>query len=133
MNMVSSNINQWTVLAAMIPLIYGYSTLRHQGVWQDFHFDSAQRLEILLTLLQTGVGVMLLANMEFDWLDATIIFVLWLAQFLRPSLREEIVLAYGLWMAILTVGFVVRGRALLAPQHFWRILQRRETRSAGSA
>jgi len=24
MNMVSSNINQWTVLAAMIPLVYGY-------------------------------------------------------------------------------------------------------------
>src|SRR6185503_7618619 len=33
MNMVSSNINQWTVLAAMIPLVYGYSSLRHHGVW----------------------------------------------------------------------------------------------------
>src|SRR5437879_4376606 len=28
MNMVSSNINQWTVLAAMIPPVYGYSSLR---------------------------------------------------------------------------------------------------------
>ncbi|HUL03979.1 MAG TPA: hypothetical protein VLV16_12195 [Gemmatimonadales bacterium] len=118
MNMVSSNINQWTVLAAMIPLVYGYSGLHHHGVWMDFHFDDAQRLEILLTLLQTAVGVMLLANMEFDWLDATIIFVLWLAQFLRPNLREEVAVAYGLWMAILIVGFVVRGRALLAPKHF---------------
>src|SRR5436305_9066533 len=35
MNMVSSNINQWTVLAAMIPLVYGYSHLRHHGVWVD--------------------------------------------------------------------------------------------------
>jgi len=50
MNMVSSNINQWTVLAAMIPLVYGYSSLRHHGVWLDFHFDGPQRLEILLTL-----------------------------------------------------------------------------------
>ena len=32
MNMVSSNINQWTVLAAMIPLVYGYSSLQHHGV-----------------------------------------------------------------------------------------------------
>jgi len=39
MNMVSSNINQWTVLAAMIPLVYGYSSLRHHGVWLDFRFD----------------------------------------------------------------------------------------------
>src|SRR5256712_2922610 len=89
MNMVSSNINQWTVLAAMIPLVYGYSSLRHHGVWLDFRFDDAQRLELLLTLLQSGLAVILLANMEFDWLDATIIFVLWLAQLLRAPLRDQ--------------------------------------------
>jgi len=134
MNMVSSNINQWTVLAAMIPLVYGYSTLRHQGVWMDFHFDRAQRLEILLTLLQTGVGVMLLASMQFDWLAATAILVLWVAQFLRPSLREEVSVAYGLWMVILTVGFIVRARPLLAPKYFWAVVRGRpETRSAGPA
>jgi len=119
MNMVSSNINQWTVLAAMIPLVFGYSSLQHHGVWRDFHFDDAQRLEILLTLLQTGLGVLLLANMEFDWLDATIILVLWLVQFLRPNLREEVAVAYGLWMAILIIGFLVKGKALLAPKYFW--------------
>ena len=123
MNMVSSNINQWTVLAAMIPLIYGYSSLRHHGVWLDFHFDEAQRLEILLTLLQTGLGVLLLANMEFDWLDATIIFVLWLTQFLQPHLREEVAVAYAIWMVILVIGFVVRGKALLAPKYFWEVVQ----------
>src|SRR3989441_8409364 len=58
MNMVSSNINQWTVLAAMIPIVYGYSSLRHHGVWLDFHFDGPQRLEILLTLLQSGLAMM---------------------------------------------------------------------------
>jgi cation:H+ antiporter len=124
MNMVSSNINQWTVLAAMIPLIYGYSNLRHHGVWLDFHFDDAQRLEILLTLLQTGLGVLLLANMEFDWLDATIIFVLWLAQFLQPHLREEVAAAYVIWMVILVIGFVVRGKRLLAPAYFWETVRK---------
>ena len=124
MNMVSSNINQWTVLAAMIPLIYGYSSLHHHGVWLDFHFDDAQRLEILLTLLQTGLGVLLLANMEFDWLDATIIFVLWLTQFLQPHLREEVAVAYVIWMVILVIGFVLRGKALLAPKYFWETVRR---------
>jgi cation:H+ antiporter len=123
MNMVSSNINQWTILAAMIPLVYGYSSLHHHGAWQDFHFDAEQRMEILLTLLQTGLGVLLLANMEFDWLDATIMFVLWLAQFLRPSLREEVAVAYGLWMVILGIGFVVKGKALLAPKYFWETVR----------
>jgi len=133
MNLVSSNINQWTVLAAMIPLVYGYSSLQHHGVWQDFHFDDAQRLELLLTLLQSGLAVLLLANMEFDWLDATILFVLWLVQFLRPTLREEIAVAYGIWMAILVIGFVVRGHALLAPKYFWETVRavRSDSRTVG--
>ena len=128
MNMVSSNINQWTVLAAMIPLVYGYSSLRHHGVWLDFHFDAAQRLEILLTLLQSGLALMVLANMEFDWRDATVLFVLWLAQFLRPSLREAVAIAYGVWMVILAIEFAVGRKALLAPQYFWEIIRRKRDR-----
>jgi len=124
MNMVSSNINQWTVLAAMIPLVYGYSSLRHHGAWADFHFDAGQQLEIVLTLLQTSLGVLLLAKMAFDWLDASAIFVLWLAQFLRPGLREEVAVAYGIWIAILVIGFAVRARPLLAPKYFWEAIRR---------
>ncbi len=127
MNMVSSNINQWTVLAAMIPLVYGYSSLRHHGAWMDFHFDHAQRAEILLTLLQTGVGAMLLANLEFRWLDAIILFALWFAQFVRPTLREEVAMAYGLWMAILVAGFVWH-RQLLAPKYFWAAVRLKHDR-----
>lgn len=136
MNLVSSNINQWTVLAAMIPLVYGYSHLHHYGTWADFHFDDAQRLEIGLTLLQTALGMLLLANMEFDWMAATAIFVLWLAQFLVPPWREEVAVAYGLWMAILVIGFLMRGRALLAPRYFWETVRGVGTpskRSAGTA
>ncbi len=128
MNMVSSNINQWTVLAAMIPIVYGYSSLRHHGVWLDFHFDEPQRLEILLTLLQSGLAMMVLANMEFDWRDATVLFVLWLAQFLVPSLREAVAIAYAVWMVILAIEFAVGRKTLLAPQYFWKIIRRKRDR-----
>ena len=131
MNMVSSNINQWTVLAAMIPLVYGYSHYHHTGVWASFHFDAEQRTEIILTLLQTGLGMVVLANMEFDWFDATALFVLWVVQFVAPHLREEVSLAYALWITILLVGFVVQGRPLLAPRYFWETLTKK--RSAGAA
>jgi cation:H+ antiporter len=123
MNMVSSNINQWTVLAAMIPLVYGWSHLRHHGVWADFPFDHTQRLEIILTLLQTGLGALLLANLEFDWLDAAALFVLWLAQFLVPHWREEVAVAYGVWMAVLVVGYAIRAKPLLVPKYFWATLR----------
>src|SRR2546425_13185950 len=102
-------------------------------MWLDLQFDDAQRLEILLTLLQTGLVVMLLAKMEFDWLDASAIFVLWLAQFLRPNLREGGAGAYGVWMAILVIGFVVKGRPLLAPEYFLgTIRQKPGKRESGS-
>ena len=131
MNMVSSNINQWTVLAAMIPLVYGYSHYHHTGTWADFRFDAAQRLEIILTLLQTGLGVVLLANMEFDWFDATALFVLWAVQFFVPHLREAVSLGYALWIVVLLVGFVIKGQPLLAPKYFWETLKQK--RSAGAA
>ncbi len=123
MNIVSSNINQWTILAAMIPLVYGFSQLQHHGAWADFPFDPGQRIEIVLTLLQTALGVMLLANMEFDWLDATALFALWAVQFSVPHLREEIAIAYGAWIAILVIVFVIRGKALLAPRYFMETLR----------
>ena len=131
MNMVSSNINQWTVLAAMIPLVYGYSHYHHTGTWAPFHFDAEQRLEIVLTLLQTALGIVVLANMEFDWFDASALFVLWLVQFLAPHLREEVSIAYALWIVILLVGFLVKGQMLLAPKYFWETI--RKNRSAGTA
>lgn len=130
MNMVSSNINQWTVLAAMIPLIYGYSSLRHHGVWQDFHFDDAQRLEILLTLLQSGVGMMVLADMEFDWREATVLFVLWLVQFLQPHLRGAVAVAYMVWIVIVVIELAVGRRALRAPKYFWEVIRPKHDRPA---
>jgi cation:H+ antiporter len=127
MNMVSSNINQWTVLAAMIPLVYGFSHMRHHGEWASFVFDAEQRLEIVLTLLQTLLGAVILAELEFDWQDAAALFVLWLAQFLVPHWREEVAVAYALWIAVLVVGFVAGKKRLLAPRYFWEIVTKRTT------
>jgi cation:H+ antiporter len=130
MNIVSSNINQWTILAAMIPIVYGFSHLHHHGVWADFPIDIAQRNELALTLLQTLLGVLLLANMEFDWMDATALFVLWTVQFTLPQLRIEVMVAYGVWALVLVIGFVVKGQPLRAPVYFWHTI--RQKRSAGT-
>jgi cation:H+ antiporter len=118
MNIVSSNINQWTVLAAMIPLVYGYSHLHHAGTWSDFHFDGPQRIEILLTLLQTALGVLLLANMEFDWLDASALLVLWVVQFAVPHLREEVSVIYGVWIVVLGAQYVLGRKRFLVWRQF---------------
>jgi len=118
MNIVSSNINQWTILAAMIPLVYGFSHLHHFGTWSDFHFDTPQQVEILLTLLQTLLGVLLLANMEFDRLVASALLVLWLIQFIVPHLREEVSIVYGAWIVVLLGQFALGKKRFLVWKYF---------------
>jgi cation:H+ antiporter len=93
MNMMSSNINQWTVLAAMIPIAFSLA----RGTPASLPFDGPQREEILLTLMQSVVAVLLVLNMRFEWWDATLLFVLWLAQFLVPDWRTPIMWAYAAW------------------------------------
>lgn len=83
MNMVSSNINQWTMLVAMLPLVYAYS----RGGFASIPFDDHQRLEIILTMGQSVLGMILLANMRFSSWEATALFVLWLVQFVSSGLE----------------------------------------------
>lgn len=99
MNMVSSNINQWTVLAAMIPIVYSMSA----GHVAALPFDGEQRQEILITILQSILGVLILSNMRFAFWEAALLFVLWFAQFLNPSLRNEISWVYAIWGVMLVV------------------------------
>jgi len=91
MNMVSSNINQWTMLAAMIPVIYSVS-LGHVAA---VPFDGLHRDEILLTILQSLLGMVLLLNMRYSAFEALLLFVLWLVQFAVPSVRGPMLYVYG--------------------------------------
>ncbi|PWT93243.1 MAG: hypothetical protein C5B54_02190 [Acidobacteria bacterium] len=95
MNMVSSNINQWTMLVAMIPVVYSFSL----GSVSAIVFDAKQKEEILLTLAQALVGYVLLLNMSFSWYEALGLFILWLLQFIQPDLRLEITYLYFVWFA----------------------------------
>lgn len=131
MNMVSSNINQWTVLAAMIPIIYGWSHAHAGGGWVPFRFDGEQEVEILLTLAQGLLACILLMNMKFNWFDATLLFVLWLIQFLKPGLREEITVAYFAWSAWLVLLFSTRRRGLEAPRIFIELFRANRARRKG--
>lgn len=95
MNMVSSNVNQWTVLAAMIPIVYSFSLGHPASVPLAEH-----RLELTLTLVQGALGVVLLANLRFHAHEALGLFLLWFAQFLVPHWREEVTVLYAVWLAI---------------------------------
>ena len=102
-NFVSSSINQWTILVAMIPFIYSFGLGRIAPVI----FDEHQKAEILLTIVQSYLGFLFLASMEFSFLEAAALFVLWLIQFLNPGLRHGITWVYGIWALVETFRLVL--------------------------
>ena len=113
MNMVSSNINQWTVLAAMIPIVYSLSIGHPATVPLAEH-----RVELLLTLLQGALGVVILCNFNFQAYEALGLFLLWFVQFMVPTVREEICWVYGAWLVFELVSAAWRPGRLRAFQVF---------------
>lgn len=102
-NFVSSSINQWTVLVATVPFIYSYG----MGHAAYITFDEHQRLEIILTIVQSYLGFLFLVSMDFSFIEATGLFVLWVLQFLVPGLREEITWVYGAWATWETIKLII--------------------------
>ncbi|MEK6371800.1 MAG: hypothetical protein AABO58_03810 [Acidobacteriota bacterium] len=115
MNMVSSNINQWTVLAAMIPIVFVISA----GSNQPLSFDLHQRQEILLTILQSFLGFLLLLNLQLKMYEASILFLFWIVQFLVPAWRGPMIYVYLGW-CILELVLMVASRSAPAA---WRGLR----------
>ncbi|MEP6995938.1 MAG: hypothetical protein ABI968_15560 [Acidobacteriota bacterium] len=96
MNMVSSNINQWGILSALLAVIYCWS----HGSSEPLPFDAFQRREILLTIVQAFLGWLFLVSMTFEAYEAVGLFLLWLVQFLVPSSRDVMVYVYLAWIAV---------------------------------
>lgn len=101
MNIASSNINQWTLLVAMLPIVFSWS----QGTITGFALDAEQRSELLLTIGQSFAALVLLLNMEIVWWEALLMFVLFAAQFAQPPMlgegsREWITGAFFGWAAL---------------------------------
>ena len=116
MNMASSNVNQWTVLAAMIPVVYSLSIGHATPVPLAGH-----RLELALTWLQGMLGIVILSNLTFEAYEAAGLFALWFVQFLVPHWREEVCIAYAVWLVVELVSTLWRPGRLRAFGEFMRL------------
>ena len=124
MNIASSNINQWTLLVGMLPVVLSLGTA-HASI---LVFDSQQRVEWFLTLGQSTVGLLFLVNMEFAWWEAGLMFLLFATQFLKPgengeALKAWITGAFFTWSAFEVIRLLLRRRrpeALVSFSETWR-------------
>src|SRR4051794_28048051 len=124
MNIASSNINQWTLLVAMLPVVFSLS----KGAVTPLDFDEEQAVELLLTIAQSVLSLVCLVKMRFLWWEAVALFVLFAAQFTLPEFFGDqskiwIAGAFLAWSAAELVLLLFRGKkpeALTSFASVWR-------------
>lgn len=105
--LISSKVNQWTLLVGTIPLVYAISG----GAIHPFPLDVLQRNELILTAAQSLFGLAVLVDLRFDTRNALLLASLFLLQLFWPDIRVEVAIAY----VVLAVVFLVLHRRYLAP------------------
>lgn len=100
--LVSSKINQWTLLIAMLPLIYSIAL----GVPESLPLDERQREEVLLTAAQSLFAVTLLLDLRLSVIGAGMLGGLFLVQMILPETRGVITVVYFVLAAV--VAFLQR-------------------------
>ncbi len=88
--LVSSKINQWTLLIAMLPVVYAVAI----GGLTPFPLDGHQQEEILLTAAQSLFAILLLMDLRLSLTGAAALFGLFMAQFLIPEIRGPMIGVY---------------------------------------
>ncbi len=120
MNLVSSNINQWTLLAALLPMVLSVSV----GHVAAIPLDATQSRDLLLTLAQSLLGAIFLLNMELAWWEALGLFVLFLIQFgdVGGGVRVYVTWVYFAWCGVEVIRVIFGSRKAEALRHFRTIL-----------
>jgi cation:H+ antiporter len=106
--LVSSKVNQWTLLIASLPIAYGLGG----GGWAGLPFDDRQWEELFITAAQSLLAVVLIARLRFAWWGAAILAVLFLIQFLIPSSEVRTVIAW-IYLVLGALVLVVRPSTVL--------------------
>jgi cation:H+ antiporter len=109
--LVSSKVNQWTLLVGTLPIVFAVSS----GALHGLPIDALQREELFLTAAQSAFAVAVLANRSISVREALWLLGLFLAQFvlggvLPGGARELERVIVGVVYLILAAGIVVRQR-----------------------
>jgi cation:H+ antiporter len=82
--LLSSKVNQWTLLVGTIPIVFAVSA----GTSDGLPLDVQQRIELLLTAAQSLFAVSILVTLALTTRGAVALFVLFAVQFLGSLLLD---------------------------------------------
>jgi len=92
--LISSKVNQWTLLVGAIPLVYAISA----GAILPLDLDSRQREELLLTSAQSIFAAIVISDFRFSLKEAMLLFVFFIGQFIFPTENERYIFS-GIYIA----------------------------------
>ncbi|MEN9752660.1 MAG: hypothetical protein RL670_351, partial [Actinomycetota bacterium] len=107
--LLSSKVNQWTILTASLPMAY----LTGGGTGAAIALDARQIEEFVLTSAQTLMGVGLLLGLRLGFRAAATLFVLFVSTFVFTTTDARWVIA-GIYTAI-ALGLFIRHRKDVGP------------------
>ncbi len=111
--LISSKVNQWTLLVGAIPVAYAISA----GGWSGLPLDERQTEELILTSAQSLLAAIMIVDLRFSRAEAIALATLFAGQFLFTS-TEVRYLFIALYLAI-SVGLLVSDGGVR-----WRLLLR---------
>ena len=94
--LISSKVNQWTLLVGTIPLVFAISG----GAIRPFILDNLQTHELFLTAAQSLFAVAVLVNLKLSRSEGTLLFVLFTSQLIVEKIRMEVAAVYILLAVI---------------------------------
>lgn len=99
--LLSSKVNQWTLLIGMLPVVFMISG----GSLAPMVMDQRQIEEMFLTAAQSLFAVAILANLSFSLFEAAVIFLLFSTQLFFPD--PQFRFYYSFLYIFLAIGLVV--------------------------
>ena len=114
--LLSSKVNQWTLLVGSLPIVFAISA----GHLTGLPLDSLQREELFLTAAQSVFAIAVLASRSISVKEALALLGLFLGQFvlggvLPGDLREFERLIVGIIYLVLAAGMLYQQRRFLRP------------------
>jgi cation:H+ antiporter len=114
--LLSSKVNQWTLLVGSLPIVFAISA----GHLSGLPLDSLQREELFLTAAQSVFAIAVLANRSMSVREAWMLFGLFIAQFVLGGVLPESLAAVerigvGIVYLVLAAVFLFQQRAALKP------------------
>jgi cation:H+ antiporter len=113
--LLSSKVNQWTLLVGTIPIVFAISA----GTTDGLPLDAQQRVELLLTAAQSLFAVSILVTLALTTRNALALFVLFAVQFfgsllLSPEADRTLNLTLsGVYVALAAVEFFRHRKVLV--------------------